>query len=467
MKAAIYLRQSLDRHGDELAVSRQREDCVKLCADRGWDWLEYIDNDTSASTGRRPDYQRMLTDIREGRLDAVVAWDLDRLYRQPRELEDLIDLADAKRLKLATVGGDADLSTDNGRLFARIKGAVARAEVERKGARQRRAAQQLAETGSQWWPNRAFGYDLADPSLLRGPKPKKWARGPVVLVEREAAALRDAYTGVLSGRSLKDIAREWNSQGLLTVKGGQWTGMLVKQVLISPRNAALRSYRGEIVGAADWPRVVEEDVWRGAVAMMADPARLTNGIGFVPRKYLLSALALCGCCGHTVSSVMPANTTRPRYSCKQSGCMKVKRSVADVDSWVTGLVVERLSRPDAADLLISSERVDLAALRDTAAALRARQDELAAQLTDLNIPVAKVKAQAADLAAQIAEVESKMLDANKSRIFNGLIGVADVRAKFRRSRVGPPACSHQCVVDGEDPAGSAFACGRSAPIWSR
>ena len=251
----------------------------------------------------------------------------------------------------------------------------------------------------------------------------------MVLVEREAAALRDAYTGVLSGRSLKDIAREWNSQGLLTVKGGQWTGMLVKQVLISPRNAALRSYRGEIVGAADWPRVVEEDVWRGG-GDDGGPGAVDQRHRVRPQKVLLSALALCGCCGHTVSSVMPANTTRPRYSCKQSGCMKVKRSVADVDSWVTGLVVERLSRPDAADLLISSERVDLAALRDTAAALRARQDELAAQLTDLNIPVAKVKAQAADLAAQIAEVESKMLDANKSRIFNGLIGVADVRAKF-------------------------------------
>jgi Resolvase, N terminal domain len=51
--AAIYLRQSLDRHGDELAVSRQREDCEKLCADRGWPWLEYVDNDTSAS-GHKP-----------------------------------------------------------------------------------------------------------------------------------------------------------------------------------------------------------------------------------------------------------------------------------------------------------------------------------------------------------------------------------------------------------------------------
>ena len=64
----------------------------------------------------RPQYQRMLADIRDGKIDALVAWDLDRLYRLPRELEDLIDLADEHRLALATVTGDVDLSTDNGRL---------------------------------------------------------------------------------------------------------------------------------------------------------------------------------------------------------------------------------------------------------------------------------------------------------------------------------------------------------------
>ena len=146
MQAAIYLRQSEDRNGDMLAVDRQREDCVKLCAQRGWATTEYIDNDTSATNGkRRPAYQRMLADIRAGLIDAVVAWDLDRLYRQPRELEDLIDLADQKHLALATVAGDADLSTDNGRLFARIKGAVARSRSTARRAAE--AGQQAARQG--------------------------------------------------------------------------------------------------------------------------------------------------------------------------------------------------------------------------------------------------------------------------------------------------------------------------------
>src|SRR5262249_40573688 len=117
LRAAVYLRQSQDRNGDGLAISRQRDECVARCTAKGWTPTEYADNDTSASNGKpRPAYQRLLADIEAGRIDAVVVWDLDRLHRRPIELEHFIDLADAKRLALATVTGECDLSTHNGRL---------------------------------------------------------------------------------------------------------------------------------------------------------------------------------------------------------------------------------------------------------------------------------------------------------------------------------------------------------------
>ncbi|HXA10649.1 MAG TPA: recombinase family protein, partial [Mycobacterium sp.] len=53
MRTAVYLRQSLDKTGEGLAVDRQREDCLKLCAERGWTPNEYVDNDTSATKGVR------------------------------------------------------------------------------------------------------------------------------------------------------------------------------------------------------------------------------------------------------------------------------------------------------------------------------------------------------------------------------------------------------------------------------
>lgn len=146
-RAAIYLRVSLDLTGEGLAVERQREDCERIVRERDWSIVEtYVDNSISATdkSKARPAYDRTVADYKANRFDALVCWDLDRLTRQPRQLEDWIDAAEERGLRLVTANGEADLSTDGGRMYARIKAAVARAEVERKGARQSSAQQQRA-----------------------------------------------------------------------------------------------------------------------------------------------------------------------------------------------------------------------------------------------------------------------------------------------------------------------------------
>src|SRR5215213_5080559 len=208
MRAGVYLRQSKDRGGTGLAIARQRQDCLKLCTDRGWEPVEYIDNDVSAYTGkRRPSYERMLADIEAGKLGAVVVWDLDRLHRRPVELEHFIELADRHRLALATVSGDTDLATDSGRLFARVKGAVARSEGERKSARQKRAALQAAELGKPHLGPRPFGYE----------------RDGITIREDEAEALGAAYRKLLAGDTLTRIGRELTSAGFMTPQGKQFS----------------------------------------------------------------------------------------------------------------------------------------------------------------------------------------------------------------------------------------------------
>jgi DNA invertase Pin-like site-specific DNA recombinase len=77
-------------------VQRQVEDCRKLASERGWVVAEeYVDNDVSAYSGkRRPSYQRMLADMAAGERDAVIVYNLDRLHRQPAELEDFVTLCE-------------------------------------------------------------------------------------------------------------------------------------------------------------------------------------------------------------------------------------------------------------------------------------------------------------------------------------------------------------------------------------
>ena len=83
-------------------MKRQIADCQVFAAGRGWPVAEvYVDDDRSAYSGKaRPEYRRMLADIADGAIDAVVVWHLDRLHRQPRELEEFFEVCDARRTAL-------------------------------------------------------------------------------------------------------------------------------------------------------------------------------------------------------------------------------------------------------------------------------------------------------------------------------------------------------------------------------
>lgn len=367
--AAIYVRISQDRTGDRLGVDRQTEACVAIAAARGWSHVVYTDNDTSASTGkRRPAYEQMLEDIRSGLLQAVIVWDLDRLTRRPIEIEQFIQMADRHGVLLASASGDVDLATDNGRLFARIKGAVARAEVERKSARQKAAFEQTVQTGKPHGGPRPFGFE-----------PGGIDHRPV-----EAELVRTVFERFLSGDSIAGLSRWLEAQGVPTTFGKRWSPATVRVMLRNPRYAGLRGVqrvtdgsgrrelRHDIVGRAMWEPVVSEAQWRSAVARLDDPSRRTTP--GTARKHLLTGLALCHQCGRPVVA-----RSRDRVVTLVCVDSHISRSMAPIDEMVAAWVVERLSRADVAGSVRPADPdVDVSAVVREAREARARLDSLAA-----------------------------------------------------------------------------------------
>lgn len=416
-RAAIYTRMSQDRGGTQLGVDRQRADCEQYARRRGWHVQQvYCDNDRSASNGkRRPAYEQMLLDVTAGHLDAVVAWDLDRLHRRPVELERFIDLADRHNLALGTFGGDVDLGSSAGRLHARIMGSVARHEIEHKSERQRRAAVQAAELG------RPTG----------GPRPFGYKDGGRAVDAVEARAVRDAFDALLAGTPLREIARDINRRGIRTSLGKEWSATQVRAMMLRARNAGLRTYRGEIVGPADWPALVDETTWRAAFAVLRDPTRKTSP-GFATR-WLLSGLAHCGVCSETVSSAGVARTrvdgTRPTvYRCRTR--QHVARDADPVDALVVEAVVKRMARPDAARLLVDDDAPDSDALRKEARNLRSRLDTLAVDFADGSLTAAQLRTATERLRSKLDAVETAQAHTHRAPILAGLVGKTDVQAAW-------------------------------------
>src|SRR5699024_151889 len=199
----------------------------------------YEDNDLSATTGReRPAFEALLASEPE----VIVAWHQDRLLRVTADLERVIELGVNVHMVKA---GHLDLSHPAGRAVARTVAAWSTYEGEMKAERQRLANRALALQGKRWWPHRPFGNNM-DGSLNA----------------EEAEALRWAVRHVVNGGTFAGVAREFQSRGLRTAKGGEWNVGNVRPALMSPRIAGLNEYNGEIVGKGQWEAAVPEEEWQ-------------------------------------------------------------------------------------------------------------------------------------------------------------------------------------------------------------
>lgn len=395
--AAIYVRQSLDRTGEQAAVQRQQAECQALCDAQGWHVVEvYRDNDASASSGRlRPEYRRLLRDLADRRFSVVVAWHPDRLHRRPRELEDFIDLIEAHRVKVVTVqAGHWDLSTPSGRMVARTLGSVARYEVEQKSDRQRSGNRQRAAQGIPHASPRPFGYVRV---LDQG-------KAASLKVEpTEAKALRRAYRQLLAGASLRSIAAELNEAGHKTSKGKPWAAYSVRDRFRSPLYAGLSYYNGEHVGDGTWKAIVPEATWRAAKALLEQPERRTTPGS--TRKYMLSGLACCGICGALMATGRTQHGKRT-YRCSEH--KHLSRAAEPIDEFIEAVVVARLDRPDARELLHDASTPDADDLRDQAQALRAQEEELAVLLADGKMSAKQFEVANARLGTRVRDVEARM-----------------------------------------------------------
>jgi site-specific DNA recombinase len=415
-RAIVYLRQSRDVEGTRAAVDRQLEDCERLCDRMGWTIVRtHTDNDVSASSKKaRPGYDALFADVRADACDVVVAWAQDRLLRDVREGEDLIDLVEKHGVRVATVqGGDHDLASPDGRMHVRMMAVIARGEMEKKGARQRRQQLQAAEQGLP--PSRGlFGYR------------KNRDTGRLELYEPEATVVREAFDRLFKGQSINSLTKWMAESGTVSIRGNRWTNRMVSAMLLNPRYASVRCYYGQRMATGQWPAIVTEAEREKAVALLSEPSRKTNHFG-PARKWLGGGLYRCGRCGGSMRSGYRDDHVRI-YMCREG--KHLTRTAEPVDRWVVDAVSVRLAMDDVGEALVPKDTPELSALRTEAEALRRRLDLARDRLDRGVLDEDEFMATKRTIKDELSVVERKMTGVARTSVLSELMDEEDRVAAF-------------------------------------
>ena len=400
----IYARISSDREGDQLGVTRQLTDCEGLAQLRGCRVVE---------RQRRPEYERMLDDLRSGRIRGVLVWHLDRLTRHPRELEAFLDLCDEVDVELlGCVTGDVDLADHGGRLLARMLGGLARYESDHKSERIRRKHLEIAESGGvSGGGSRPYGYE----------------DDKVTVRPAEAAVVAECAKRLLAGEPVRSIASDLNQRGIPAAKGGQWSPQSLRRMLASPRISGQREYHGEILAAAAWPGIISAEEGAKIRALLANPERRTNKAA---RRYLLGGLLVCSHCGERLVA-RPRTGGKRRYACAKgvgfSGCGKTYINADEVEQFVTEAVLHRV---DSRDLQRAMERRQQSAPHaerwwKEAEAAQEQLEELAAEYGRREITIGEWKAARKPIEQRLSAARKQLAKVTHGGLLDSYVGHSD------------------------------------------
>jgi DNA invertase Pin-like site-specific DNA recombinase len=124
-RIGIYLRVSTSEQSTEL----QLREINQFLDARGWQNREiYEDSGLSGANSNRPQLKRLLSDVKQRKIDIVICWKMDRLFRSLKDLIVTLQEFSELGIEFISLKDNVDLSTSSGKLLMHLLGAFAEFE---------------------------------------------------------------------------------------------------------------------------------------------------------------------------------------------------------------------------------------------------------------------------------------------------------------------------------------------------
>ena len=226
MAWAVYARQSVEKK-NSISIESQIEFCKKVA---GQELSVYLDRGYSGKNTHRPDFQRLLTDVKDGKIEKLYVYRLDRFSRSVADFGRLWEILRAHNVEFVSVNENFDTSTPMGRAMLHIIMVFAQLERETTAERVKDNYYRRASLGS--WPGgpAPYGFTIGRSQDNLGHSV------PTLVVDPEKSEIVrivfEAYAE--DGASLGSVARLLNLQGIPGPQRSTWDNVSLSRLLHTP-----------------------------------------------------------------------------------------------------------------------------------------------------------------------------------------------------------------------------------------
>lgn len=226
MVDAIYTRQSVDR-ADSISVESQAEFCKYET--HGKEFNLYTDKGFSGKNTDRPDFQRMMGDIKAGKINRVIVYKLDRISRSILDFASMMEEFGKYGVEFVSCTEKFDTSTPMGRAMLNI--CIVFAQLERETIQMRVTDAYMSRSKHGFYMGGVipFGYSL-EPYTINGIKTSRY-----VIVPEEAEVVRLIFQMYAQPQiSFGDIMRYLSDNGIRTRRGVCWDRARISELVKNP-----------------------------------------------------------------------------------------------------------------------------------------------------------------------------------------------------------------------------------------
>jgi len=312
-RVGIWIRVSTDMQVKDESPEHHEQRARYYVQSREWYVAEVyrLDAVSGKTVMSHPEAQRMLKDLRSGRITGLVFSKLARLARSTKELLEFGEIFRKENADLVSLAEQIDTSTPAGRLFFTIIAAMAEWEREEISSRVSASVPIRARMGKPLGGQASFGYMWKDKTLI--------------IDEKEAPVRKLMYEIFLECQRKKTTSNKLNLLGYRTRKGACFTDTTVDRLLrdTTAKGQRLANHTKSLGDGKQWvtkpehewvvlpcPAIVDEQVWQQCNTILDEQTKKRTKIGR-KSEYLLAGFVKCEC-GHS----MYVLSTAKKFTCK-------------------------------------------------------------------------------------------------------------------------------------------------------